>query len=809
MLREELQLELRSAIQEARKRGRTVRREGIALTIDKQERAVNVEVRPLPVVGRDERCFLILFDVASAHPGQPSRRPPAERESRAGWQRERQKLEKELAHSRAYLQAVIQEQETTNEELKTANEEAMSSMEELQSTNEELETAKEELQSSNEELVTLNEQLQNRNAELSLLSADLGNILAGVEIPIVVLSADLRIRRFTAPAEKLLGMISADIGRPISKLRLGINIPDLDDLIATAIRQREGTAREIQSESGRWYALHIHPFIPGDDKLQGLLLAFIDIHESKKLQELTAARAEQSESMLRALLESAVQAILAIDKEGRIKLVNASAERMLGYSRAELLGERLESLIPKRVRPGHVQHRAAWFAKPHNRAMGIGLDLAAVRKDGSEFPIEVGLSSTRADGEMLGVAFVSDVTERKKNEQVLVDCRNQLASEVSALERLRETGDRLWRSHDLRTGLEETIDAGIDLLKADFGSIQVLNPDKQVLEIVAQRGFGLNFVEHFREVSAADNSACGRSLNSRQRMVTEDVQLDPAFAPHLATAAAAGYRAVQSTPLFGSDGTPLGMFSIHFREPHRSSEEELARFDLYANQAAQFIERLKAEQRLRGLSGALMETQESGNREIARELHDFFSQELVGIGLEMEALKSGARSEALGQRLLELSKKVKEVAEGLHRTSRELHPAVLDDLGLVAALRQECDSFRKNSGISIDFTANEMPSGLSKQIALCLYRIVQESLRNIRKHAATTDEVRVSLTGSAESITLLVEDKGDGFDLNQARWFESANRASLQEFWARAKADALELKREMDRRRAQLEARPA
>jgi GAF domain-containing protein len=135
------------------------------------------------------------------------------------------------------------------------------------------------------------------------------------------------------------------------------------------------------------------------------------------------------------------------------------------------------------------------------------------------------------------------------------------------------------------------------------------------------------------------------------------VKLDLAFAPHLATAAAAGYRAVQSTPLLGSDGTLLGMFSTHFRQPHRPSEEELARFDLYANQAAQFIQRITAEERLRRLSGALMETQESGNREIARELHDFFSQELVGIGLELKSLKNGARSEELSQRLLSLRKK--------------------------------------------------------------------------------------------------------------------------------------------------------
>jgi signal transduction histidine kinase len=160
--------------------------------------------------------------------------------------------------------------------------------------------------------------------------------------------------------------------------------------------------------------------------------------------------------------------------------------------------------------------------------------------------------------------------------------------------------------------------------------------------------------------------------------------------------------------------------------------------------------------------------QESGNRGIARELHDFFSQELVGVGLEIESLKSGAKSEAVSQRLSGLSKKVMEVAEGLHRTSRELHPAVVEDLGLDPALRQECDSFQKNCGISTAFTANEVPAEIPKEIALCLYRVAQECLRNIRKHAPNTGKVRVSLIGSTDGIALRVEDSGDGFELNQA-----------------------------------------
>jgi len=110
---------------------------------------------------------------------------------------------------------VIEEQDASNEELKSANEEILSSNEELQSTNEELETAKEELQSVNEELTTINEQLQNRNAELTRLNDDVNNLLANANVPMVALSTDLRIRRFTPAAAKLLNVLSTDVGRPI------------------------------------------------------------------------------------------------------------------------------------------------------------------------------------------------------------------------------------------------------------------------------------------------------------------------------------------------------------------------------------------------------------------------------------------------------------------------------------------------------------------------------------------------------------------------------------------------------------------
>ena len=175
------------------------------------------------------------------------------------------------------------------------------------------------------------------------------------------------------------------------------------------------------------------------------------------------------------------------------------------------------------------------------------------------------------------------------------------------------------------------------------------------------------------------------------------------------------------------------------------------------------------QQQLQKLAAGLIAAQESGNREIARELHDVFSQELAAVGMEISSIKEVAKSGGgLAARLSDLGKRIQRLAADLHRTSRELHPAILEELGLIPALRQECEGFQQRTGISTEFTAEDVPSALGKQAALCLYRIGQESLRNIAKHAADADTVRVSLSRTPDGMILRIEDTGDGFELDEA-----------------------------------------
>jgi len=142
-------------------------------------------------------------------------------------------------------------------------------------------------------------------------------------------------------------------------------------------------------------------------------------HQLERDAQLSEAALQLSQDTARAVLESASEGIILIDATGRITLVNAAAERMFGYPRSEVLGEPLEILLPERIRRGHVTHRSGYFAEPRIRPMGIGLDLSGRRNDGTEFPVEISLSHVKSAEGGVAIAFITDITERKRVETQL------------------------------------------------------------------------------------------------------------------------------------------------------------------------------------------------------------------------------------------------------------------------------------------------------------------------------------------------------------------------------------------------------
>lgn len=185
----------------------------------------------------------------------------------------------------------------------------------------------------------------------------------------------------------------------------------------------------------------------------------------------------------------------------------------------------------------------------------------------------------RVDGVV--ITFV-DTTGRKQAEDAL-------AEEMRAMKRLQELSTRSIETGELEPPLTEVLKAAIDILGADFGNIQVFDQPAQVLRILVHSGFQKRFLDHFAEVDAAEGSTCGMALAAKRAVVIEDVETEPAYAPSLDEARAAGYRAVLSTPLLTGSGKLVGMLSTQFRHARRFSEHDFRLVDICARQAADAI----------------------------------------------------------------------------------------------------------------------------------------------------------------------------------------------------------------------------
>ena len=189
--------------------------------------------------------------------------------------------------------------------------------------------------------------------------------------------------------------------------------------------------------------------------------------------------------------------------------------------------------------------------------------------------------------------------QRDQAEEGLRQSENLLTRKSVALTRLHEASSHLWRKRDLRMVLDEILAGAMELLNADMGHIQILVPHRGVLEIAAHRGTPQEFLNLISEISTADNSACGRALQSGKRIVIPDIEADTRYEPFRPAARSVGYRAVQSTPIMSSEERPLGILCTQFRSTRQLNDEDLRVLDLYVRLAADIIERHQVDDALR------------------------------------------------------------------------------------------------------------------------------------------------------------------------------------------------------------------
>jgi two-component system, chemotaxis family, CheB/CheR fusion protein len=438
MAREGLMLPLRALIERANHENRAVRQEGVRFQRDGHAETVNLEVVPL----RQPPSLLVLFE-ATAPMAEIALEPPRLKSKRVSARDQSlqaddgnhraEQLQHELLETRDYLRFIQEQGEAANEELQSTNEEAQSANEEMQSLNEELETAKEELESSNEEMRTINEELNERNAELRHLNDDHLNFQASSELAIVAIGADLCVRRFTPQAELVLGLRASDIGRPIGNVRHGLELPDLEALIAEVITSATATDREVRDHKGRWFLLRVRPYHTLEKRIEGAVVVFFDMNTLKRA-ELERERLQHETEVA---FESLGDGLLALGRDWTVTYINTAGASLAGLSREAMLGGHFWALFP--------ELSDSIFGPAYRKAM---TERVTVELEASYTPLETQFDIRAVPVEAGIMVFFRDVTARRRAELALEETQAQLR--VLAESQRRFLADA---AHELRAPL--------------------------------------------------------------------------------------------------------------------------------------------------------------------------------------------------------------------------------------------------------------------------------------------------------------------------------------------------------------------
>jgi len=257
-----------------------------------------------------------------------------------------QELETELQKTREEMQSTLEEMQTSQEELKSANEELQSTNEELQSTNEELTSSKEEMQSLNEELQTVNAELQSKVDEFSRVNNDMKNLLNSTDIATLFLDKELNIRRFTNQATKIFKLIKSDIGRPFTDQVSDLVYPEMTADALEVLRTLIYTEKQVTTRDKRWYSVRIMPYRTSDDRIDGLVITFINISEHKHLEAHLLETGQEHNW----ILNSSSDLIVKLSTKLKILDINPKAEKYFGKKHSDVTNQNfLKMFIPEKA----------------------------------------------------------------------------------------------------------------------------------------------------------------------------------------------------------------------------------------------------------------------------------------------------------------------------------------------------------------------------------------------------------------------------------------------------------------------------
>ena len=732
-VRPELRIELRSALYVAAQDRTPV--EALGLSFDDRGTRVAVDISVRPVLREDDVArgfFLVMFREPTEEERRQSEAPISRLEPAVH-------LEQELVRLKTQLRATLDQHDTQSEELKASNQELQAMNEELRSSAEELETSKEELQSVNEELTTVNQELKIKVEEQVQANNDIQNLMNSSDIGAIFLDRTGRIKLFTPRMRDTFSLIPSDRGRPLSDITTRLVEQQLAGDVERVLERLERVEREVATRDGRWHLMRALPYRTAEDRIDGVVLTFVDITERRRTEE----RLRQSEARLSAIVEQSAAGIGSTELDGTVTFANQKLADLLGYDVPTLLGQSLVDLVAANERDNIFDQ----FARLADGGGPFQTVTPLIVKTGQTIWVNLTASAiSDATGALRSaVVVLVDVSETR---------RAEAASRLSD-DRLRLVVESVKDYFILTINQDGFLDGWTAAAARAFGYTEE--------EAIGQH-VSLIFTEQDRKDGAPE-----RELETaRERGSAADERW------HRRKDGSLFYVTGTVAPLLDAGGDVTGFVKIardlterkQYEDALREAQDDLEERVLARTRdlELEIRERRANEGRVRRLLQRLVTVQEDERRRIARDLHDHLGQQMTALRLNLAAIKDRPGDAAVG----ELAQKADELAEQLDADvdflAWELRPAALDDVGLADTLRRFVQEWASHYGISVDFhSAGLDDQRLAPVIETNLYRIAQEAMNNVYKHARAS-HVDLILERRGSQVVLILEDDGIGFD---------------------------------------------
>jgi PAS domain S-box-containing protein len=691
----------------------------------------------------------------------------------------------------------------------------------FQSANEELETSKEELQSLNEELGTVNNQLQEKVDELERANNDMANLLNCTDIATIFLDAALRIKLYTPAATRLFNLIATDVGRPIGDMTPQFRDPELLGDAQQVLHQLVPREQEVSTEEGSWWIRRIMPYRTRDNRIDGVVITFVDVTERKKVSDAVVRR-------LASIVESSADAIYSKDLDGIIQTWNRAAERLYGYTPDEAVGRSVEMLSPE----DRATELGTIMARLKRGETILQLETERVRKGGQRVPVTVTASPIRDNsGKVVSASVIArDIGERKQAEEELF-LQGQVAANLAegvGLVRASDgvivyTNERYEKLFGYAPG--ELLGRHVSVLNAGEGG----KPDEtadRIIRALREKGVWSGEVHNVKKdgtpfwsyanVSTFEHPQLGtvwvgaltdisdrkraeealRDREARLQAILDAagdaiITIDERGIIQSVNAAAERMFGYTTAEMIGQNVTLLmdspdrethdGHMAryLRTREKHiigTSREVDARRKDgcvFPTDLAVSEIESLKLftgihrdlTQR-KQLEREVVEVASLEQRRIGQDLHDSVAQELTALNLLATDLAETLRADPASAAPL-----VERMAQGLLRSQAELRavlrgllPVPVDSAGLMAALSDLADRNQQERKVNCRFDCPEPVSVMDNVAATQLYFIAQEAVHNAVKHAQGKN-VCITLKIANANLVLTVQDDGIGMPL--------------------------------------------